>query len=51
MISSVSTYELYKGSIATIGFMAVIMLILIAVSILGVKAVIQMVDRPLDKNG
>ena len=49
VISSVSTYELYKGSIATIGFMAVIMLILIAVSILGVKAVIQMVYRPLDK--
>ena len=49
MISSVSTYELYKGSIATIGFMAVIMLILIAVSILSVKAVIQMVYRPLDK--
>ena len=49
VISSVSTYELYKGSIATIGFMAVIMLILIAVSILSVKAVIQMVYRPLDK--
>lgn len=49
VISSVSTYEPYKGSIATIGFMAVIMIILIAVSILSVKAVIQMVYRPLDK--
>ena len=49
VISSVSTYELYKGSITTILLMTAIMLVLIVVSILIVKSVIRMVYRPLDK--
>ena len=49
VISSVSVYQLYKGSIATILLMTAIMLVLIVVSILIVKSVIQTVYRPLDK--
>lgn len=49
VISSVSTYQLYKGSIATIGLIALTMLALIAISILIIKYIIRMVYRPLDK--
>lgn len=49
VMSSVSTYELYRGSIATIITMTAIMAVLIAVSILIVKYIIRMVYRPLDK--
>ncbi len=49
IISSIATIELYRPSIRTIGLMAGILLVLVAVSYVIVKRVIRKVYQPLDR--